>query len=86
MERLLLFKLYSPAARGFSYLIGHKALVDALKLYEEEGRPRYQRLVIEFEKGEDPDEAYSRVPYEKGSNFLLHIGWYSIFIVVLSES
>lgn len=75
MERLLLFKLYSPAARGFSYLIGHKALVDALKLYEEEGRPRYQRLVIEFEKGEDPDEAYSRVPYEKGSNFLLHIGW-----------
>ena len=25
---------------------------------------RYQRLFIEFEKGEDPDEAYSSVPYE----------------------
>ena len=74
MERLLLSKLHSPAARGFSYLLGYKALVDALKLYEDEGRPRYQRLVIEFEKGEDPDEAYSRIPYEKGSNFLLHLG------------
>lgn len=72
MERLLLEKLHSPADRGFSFLIGHKALVDALKLYEDQ--PKYQRLVIDFERGEDPDEAYSRIPYEKGSNFLLHLG------------
>ena len=72
MERLLLEKLYSPAARGFSYLIGQKSLIDSLKLYED--RPKYQRLVIDFEPGEDPDDAYSRVPYEKGSNFLLHLG------------
>ena len=37
-------------------------------------RPRYQRLVIDFEHGEDPDDAYSRVPYEKGSNLLFHLG------------
>jgi len=38
--------------------------------------PKYQRLVIEFDKGEDPDDAYSSVAYEKGSNLLLHLGEY----------
>ncbi|KAF7797777.1 hypothetical protein EIP86_008978 [Pleurotus ostreatoroseus] len=71
MERVLQQKLHSPAARGFSYVIGAKGLKDALKLYED--RPKYQRLVINFEKGEDPDDAYSEVPYEKGSNFLLYL-------------
>ncbi|KAI0809133.1 peptidase family M1-domain-containing protein [Irpex lacteus] len=71
MERLLLAKLYTPAARDFSYLVGLKSLEDALKLYE--NQTKYQRLVIEFEKGEDPDDAYSRVPYDKGANLILHI-------------
>lgn len=79
MERLLLEKLHSPAARGFSYILGHKALVDALNEYSD--RPKYQRLVIDFERGEDPDDAYSRIPYEKGSNFLLHLGMsYLIYV------
>lgn len=72
IERLLLQVLYSPAERGFSFVIGSKALIDALKEYED--RPKYQRLVINFEKGEDPDDAYSSVSYEKGGNFLLHLG------------
>ena len=72
MERVLQEKLHSPAERGFSFFIGAKGLKDALKLYED--RPKYQRLVIDFVPGEDPDDAYSRVPYEKGSNFLLHLG------------
>jgi leukotriene-A4 hydrolase len=29
--------------------------------------------VLDLEKGEDPDDVYSTIPYEKGSNFLLHI-------------
>ena len=37
-------------------------------------KPKYQRLVIDFEPGEDPDDAYSSIPYEKGSNFLLYLG------------
>ncbi|KAJ7293982.1 peptidase family M1-domain-containing protein [Mycena rebaudengoi] len=70
MERLLLQVIHkSPAARGFSYIIGRKALSDDLERYND--NPRYQRLVIDYEKGEDPDEAYSRVPYEKGSNLIL---------------
>lgn len=76
MERVLQEKLHSPAARGFQYVIGAKGLKDALKSYE--SAPKYQRLVIPFEKGEDPDDAYSEVPYEKGANFLLHLGKLSL--------
>lgn len=53
-------------------MIGSKALKDALKEYE--NRPKYQRLLIDFEPGEDPDDAYSSVAYEKGANFILHLG------------
>ncbi|KAF7367549.1 Leukotriene A-4 hydrolase [Mycena sanguinolenta] len=67
-------KFTRPPARGFSYIIGAKALHDDLAKYAE--KPQYQRLVIDFEVGEDPDDAYSRVPYEKGSNLLLHLGAY----------
>jgi leukotriene-A4 hydrolase len=72
MERVLQQFLHSPAHRSFSYLIGNEALRDALEEYKD--RPKYQRLVIDFEEGEDPDDAYSSVPYEKGANFILHIG------------
>ena len=69
---MLLQVLYSPAERGFSFVIGSKALNDSLKRYED--RPKYQRLTISFEKGEDPDDAFSSIPYEKGANFILHLG------------
>lgn len=72
MERLLQQFLHSPAHRGFQFVIGDKALKDSLKGYEK--TPKYRRLVISFEKGEDPDEAYSSIPYEKGANLILHIG------------
>jgi leukotriene-A4 hydrolase len=74
MERLLQEVLHTPAHRGFSYVIGQKGLNDALKQYKD--RPKYQRLVIEFDQGEDPDDAYSAIAYEKGSNLLLHLGMY----------
>lgn len=70
-ERYLLQTIKGPQHRGFSFIIGYKGLVDDLIGYE--NRPKYQRLVIDFEKGEDPDDAYSQVPYEKGANLILHI-------------
>lgn len=73
-ERLILSMIHGPAERGFSYIIGAKGLKDDLELYTD--RPKYQRLVIDFEKGEDPDDAYSRIPYEKGSNLILYLGTY----------
>ena len=53
-------------------MIGYKALQDDLKVYI--NRPKYQRLVIDFEVGEDPDDAYSTIPYEKGANLILYLG------------
>jgi len=77
MERLLQQFLHSPAHRGFQFIIGEKALVDSLKGYA--SKPKYQRLMINFEYGEDPDDAYSSIPYEKGANLILHIGeWIGI--------
>ena len=52
-------------------------MYDSLKSYA--NNPKYQRLVIEFEEGEDPDEAYSSIPYEKGANFILHLGMPCLF-------
>ena len=48
-------------------------------------KPKYQRLVIDFEPGEDPDDAYSSIPYEKGSNFLLYLGVFISHIFTTTE-
>ncbi|KAF8308712.1 zincin, partial [Clavulina sp. PMI_390] len=74
LERLLAHKLQGPAARDFSYIIGRKGLDEDLRRYGERIETRrFQRMVIDYEFGEDPDEAYSQVPYEKGGNFLLYL-------------
>ena len=49
-ERVLQHVIHGPAARDFSSIIGAKALADGLKEYED--RPKYQRLVIDFDYGE----------------------------------
>lgn len=64
--------LVSPAERDFAFIIGRRALRDSLEGYKD--RPKYQRLVIDFNYGEDPDDAYSSIPYEKGANLILHLG------------
>lgn len=75
LERLLLQDVHGakegPAHRGFSYIIGSKALKDALAQFAD--NPRFQRLIPAFKDGEDPDDAFSSIPYEKGSNFLLYL-------------
>ncbi|KZS90239.1 leukotriene-A4 hydrolase [Sistotremastrum niveocremeum HHB9708] len=71
MERMLLRVLHGQEERDFSFLMDFKSLQDSLKQYED--RPKYQRLVIDFEYGEDPDDAYSKIPYEKGSNFIYYL-------------
>ncbi|KAI3623643.1 hypothetical protein CBS14141_003342 [Malassezia furfur] len=75
LERLLLQKKYGdaegPAHRGFSYIIGARALRAALEGFAD--KPRFQRLVPGYEDGEDPDDAFSTIPYDKGANFLLHL-------------
>ncbi|KAF6765906.1 peptidase family M1-domain-containing protein [Ephemerocybe angulata] len=87
MERLLQEYLHSPAVRGFQYIIGEKALKDSLRGYEK--TPKYQRLIIDFEYGEDPDVAYSSIPYEKGANLILHlertVGGLDVFVPYIRD-
>lgn len=73
LERVLIGRAQGEPARGFSYIIGQKSLKDSLIGYEKAGQRRYQRLVVPFTAGEDPDDAFSTVPYDKGSNLLLHL-------------
>jgi leukotriene-A4 hydrolase len=59
----------TEAERGFEYIIGAKALYDSLSKMP----PKYQRLVIDYKEGEDPDDGFSSIPYEKGATLLLHL-------------
>ncbi|NXD32286.1 LKHA4 aminopeptidase, partial [Spelaeornis formosus] len=70
-ERLLMRELHGEPARQLSFIIGRRGL--KLDLVLQKDTPRFQRLVVDYEENEDPDEAYTQVPYEKGSNFLLHL-------------
>jgi leukotriene-A4 hydrolase len=72
VERLLQQTLKGPKERDFSFIIGAKALKSSLEGYA--NQPKYQRLVIDFKYGENPDDAYSSIPYEKGANLILHLG------------
>ncbi|MBW0519591.1 hypothetical protein O181_059306 [Austropuccinia psidii MF-1] len=71
LERLILRHLHGDAERAFSYIIGRKALGDALREFQDQ--PRFQQLEIQYDFGEDPDSAFSTVPYDKGANFLLYL-------------
>lgn len=75
IERLLLSVVHGPAGgdaiRGLHYTIGQKAFHDAVDQFKD--TPRFQRLVPLMKEGEDPDDAFSSIPYEKGSTFLLYL-------------
>ncbi|KAK4054137.1 Leucyl aminopeptidase yscIV [Microbotryomycetes sp. JL201] len=68
IERAIIEKLHGPAERGFSFLVGKLSLDQALA--KQAWKPKYQRLVIEYGIGEDPDDGYSTVQYDKGANLL----------------
>ncbi|EFP83266.1 uncharacterized protein PGTG_09219 [Puccinia graminis f. sp. tritici CRL 75-36-700-3] len=87
LERLILREIHSDAERYFSYIIGRKALGDALQEFKD--KPKFQQLEIQYEFGEDPDLAFSSVPYDKGANFLLYlegvVGGLGIFLPYASD-
>ena len=56
--------------RDFSAIIGWKALSDSIKQFGEDGE--FTKMIPDL-KGQDPDDAFSSVPYEKGSVFLYHL-------------
>ncbi|KAI9625688.1 hypothetical protein H4Q26_016227 [Puccinia striiformis f. sp. tritici PST-130] len=78
-----------------SLLTGDKSLVDVVaheishSWFGNNDQPKFQQLEIQYEFGEDPDLAFSSVPYDKGANFLLYledvVGGLSIFLPYASD-
>ncbi|CAK4031343.1 Leukotriene A-4 hydrolase [Lecanosticta acicola] len=56
--------------RDFSAIIGWKALSDSIAQFGEDHD--FTKLIPDL-KGRDPDDAFSSIPYEKGSTFLYHL-------------
>ena len=72
LERRILSSLHGDGKEGqkyrdFSAIIGWKALSDSIKQFGEEHE--FTKLIPGL-KGQDPDDAFSSIPYEKGSTFL----------------
>ncbi|ORY03662.1 leukotriene A-4 hydrolase [Clohesyomyces aquaticus] len=63
LERRIQATVHGEPYRHFSAIIGWKALEGSIERYGED-HP-YTKLVVDL-KGQDPDDAFSSVPYEKG--------------------
>lgn len=69
LERRIVGAIHGEPHRHFSAIIGWGDLEEAIKTLGESGKP-YTKLVVDLKGGQDPDDAFSTVPYEKGFNFL----------------
>ncbi|KAJ3010494.1 Leukotriene A-4 hydrolase [Thoreauomyces humboldtii] len=72
IERKIIGRLQGQSHLEFDAIIGYKALQEAVDHYDEIKRPEFTCLCPRLH-GEDPDEAFSSVPYEKGFNFLFYL-------------
>lgn len=70
LERKILGRRKGEKMVDFAYIGGWKTLKDALKQFPDNS-PKTQ-LVVDL-KDTDPDDAFSSVPYEKGSCFLYYL-------------
>ncbi|KAJ0418130.1 leukotriene A-4 hydrolase [Aspergillus carlsbadensis] len=70
LERRILAAIHGEKYRHFSAIIGWKALRDSVERYGEDHE--FTKLVPTL-KGQDPDDAFSSVPYEKGFTFLFFL-------------
>lgn len=60
VERKILGRMQGKEAAEFSAIIGHKALVESVELYGNDHPFTALRPCL---RGEDPDDAFSSVPY-----------------------
>ncbi|KAL2811173.1 peptidase family M1-domain-containing protein [Aspergillus granulosus] len=70
LERRILAAIHGEKYRHFSAIIGWKALRDSVERYGEDHE--FTKLVPTL-KGQDPDDAFSSIPYEKGFTFLFFL-------------
>ncbi|KAF2113341.1 leukotriene A-4 hydrolase [Lophiotrema nucula] len=67
LERRIQAYIHGEPHRHFSSIIGWKALEESIERYGEDHE--YTKLVVDL-KGQDPDDAFSSIPYEKGFHAL----------------
>lgn len=67
LERRIQAEVHGEPHRGFSAIIGWKALQDSVDRFGEDHE--FTKLIVDL-KNKDPDDAFSSVPYEKGFAFL----------------
>ena len=67
LERRIQAALHGEAHFHFSAIIGWKALESSMEQYGEDHG--YTKLIVDL-KGQDPDDAFSSIPYEKGFHAL----------------
>ena len=72
IERRILGKIHGAAYRGLLLMVGYNDLVKTVDMLNKQGSSGLTRL--EPDIGDiDPDDAFSRIPYEKGSLFLFYL-------------
>lgn len=71
IERRILSRMISPKYSEFHALIGLKNLEHDIE-HMKQVNDDYTKLIPNL-KGIDPDDAFSKVPYEKGFNFLYYL-------------
>ncbi|ORE02388.1 leukotriene A-4 hydrol [Rhizopus microsporus var. microsporus] len=71
IERKILGRLHGEATRQFEALSGLKSLQESVDLFGSDSPKTV--LNPDLRGGADPDDFFSKVPYEKGFNFLYHI-------------
>jgi len=64
VERKILGRMQGQQRAEFSAIIGHKAMVESVELYGESHPFTALRPCL---RGEDPDDAFSSIPYGKYS-------------------
>lgn len=69
LERRILRELYGSGREGLDAISGRNTLNEYIK--RTGSNHKYTSLVTKLEEGDDPDDYYSCVAYEKGYNFLL---------------
>uniref|UniRef100_A0A060T0L8 Leukotriene A(4) hydrolase n=1 Tax=Blastobotrys adeninivorans TaxID=409370 RepID=A0A060T0L8_BLAAD len=72
LERRIIGALHGEAHRHFSAIVGWESLESAVETFGESGK-NYTKLVVDLKDRQDPDDAFSSVPYEKGSTFLFYL-------------
>lgn len=74
LERKILSEIYNEPYRQFSALIGFEELSTDIEEFNRQINPSpWTKLVVDLSHGKDPDDAFSRVPYEKGHTFLFYL-------------